>query len=64
MKKNIEYKGANVSERIKYSYDEEELRMDATCRNFRQVQIKGGREVFRDLLYYFDRAVKRFNKRS
>lgn len=43
---------SNVAEHIKHIYEEEELRMDATCRNFRQVQIEGGREVPRDLLHY------------
>lgn len=62
MEKPVEDKGANVSECIKYIYEEEELGMDATCRNFRQVQIEGGREGSRDLLYYFDRAVKDLTK--
>lgn len=43
---------SNVAEHIKHIYEEEELRMDATCRNFRQVQIEGGREVSRDLPHY------------
>ena len=43
---------SNVAEHIKHIYEEEELRMDATCRNFRQVQIEGGREVPRDLLQF------------
>lgn len=42
----------NVTEHIKHIYEEEELRMDATCRNFRQVQIEGGREVSRGLPHY------------
>lgn len=52
MKKPVEDKGINVAEHIKHIYEEEELRMDATCRNFRQVQIEGGREVSRDLPHY------------
>lgn len=43
---------SNVVEHIKHIYEEEELKKDATCRNFRQVQIEGGREVSRDLPHY------------
>ena len=35
----------NVVEHIKHIYDEEELGIDATCRNFRQVQKEGNRNV-------------------
>lgn len=52
MKKPVENKGINVIEHIKHIYEEEELRIDATCRNFRQVQIEGGCEVSRGLPHY------------
>jgi hypothetical protein len=42
----------NVVEHIKHIYDEEELNIEATCRNFRQVQIEGSRSVTRELPFY------------
>lgn len=42
----------NVVEHIKHIYDEEELSTSATCRNFRQVQMEGNREVARELPHY------------
>ena len=36
-------------EHIKHIYDEDELAMDATCRNFRQVQKERDLEVVRNL---------------
>lgn len=53
---------SNVAEYIKHIYEEEELRMDATCRNFRQVQIEDEYGVSRDVLYYFNCAVKDLTK--
>ncbi|HOV15345.1 MAG TPA: virulence RhuM family protein [Spirochaetota bacterium] len=42
----------NITEHIKNIYDEGELVQEATCRNFRQVQKEGNRDVTRDILYY------------
>ena len=42
----------NIVEHIKHIYDEKELEMSATCRNFRQVQIEGKREVSREIPFY------------
>lgn len=42
----------NVVEHIQNIYREGELQEEATCRNFRQVQIEGHREVVRELPHY------------
>ena len=42
----------NVVEHIKHIYEEGELNVIATCRNFRQVQKEGNRNVARDLPFY------------
>ena len=42
----------NVVEHIKHIYEEKELTEEATCRNFRQVQIEGKRSVTRALPFY------------
>ena len=42
----------NVVEHIKNIYQEGELLEEATCRNFRQVQTEGNREVSRELPFY------------
>ena len=42
----------NIVEHIKHIYDEGELDENATCRNFRQVQKEGARNVERELLFY------------
>lgn len=42
----------NVVEHIKNIYQEGELQEEATCRNFRQVQTEGNREVSRELPFY------------
>ena len=42
----------NVIEHIKHIYEEGELDENATCRNFRQVQIEGSRSVERELPFY------------
>ncbi|GMO45753.1 MAG: virulence RhuM family protein [Termitinemataceae bacterium] len=42
----------NVVEHIKHIYDEGELTAGATCRNFRQVQLEGNREVARTVPNY------------
>ena len=42
----------NVVEHIKHIYEEGELDENATCRNFRQVQIEGNRNVERELPFY------------
>lgn len=42
----------NVVEHIKHIYEEEELSITATCRNFRQVRIEGSRKVSRELPFY------------
>ena len=43
---------ANVSEHIKNIFEEGELEENSTVRNFRTVQIEGGRTVNRSLIYY------------
>ena len=43
---------ANVSEHIKNIFEEGELEENSTVRNFRTVQIEGGRTVNRSLTYY------------
>ena len=42
----------NVVEHIKHIYEEGELNETSTCRNFRQVQKEGNRNVTRDLPFY------------
>ncbi len=42
----------NIVEHIKNIYFEGELEKDLTCRNFRQVQIEGSREVSREIPFY------------
>jgi len=42
----------NILEHIKNIYDEEELDINSTCRNFRQVRKEGNRQVARELPYY------------
>ena len=42
----------NVVEHIKNIYEEEELDADSTCRNFRQVQKEGKRNVSREIPFY------------
>jgi hypothetical protein len=43
---------SNIVEHIKHIFEEEELYSEATCRNFRQVQIEGSREVARTIPFY------------
>ncbi len=42
----------NVAEHIKHISEEGELDENSTCRNSRQVQMKGNREVTRNILNY------------
>lgn len=42
----------NVVEHIRHIYQEGELTEDSTCRNFRQVQTEGNREVSREIPFY------------
>ncbi|MDR2999826.1 MAG: virulence RhuM family protein [Fibromonadaceae bacterium] len=42
----------NIVEHISNIYKESELLTNSTCRNFRQVQIEGKRQVARELPYY------------
>lgn len=42
----------NIVEHIKHIFDEKELTQEATCRNFRQVQMEGNRSVERDTVLY------------
>ena len=42
----------NISQHLQNIYEEEELKMEATCKNFLQVRLEGGREVSRSLEYY------------
>lgn len=42
----------NVVEHIRHIYEEGELEENATCRNFRQVRLEGGREVARTIPHY------------
>ncbi len=42
----------NVNEHIKHIFEEGELKEEATCRNFRQVQQEGNRQVSRELPFY------------
>lgn len=43
---------STISEHIKNVFDEGELNIDATVRNFRTVQAEGNREVTRDIEHY------------
>ncbi len=42
----------NVVEHVKHIYEEQELDIDSTCRNFRQVRQEGNRQVERDIPFY------------
>ncbi len=42
----------NIVEHIKNIYSEGELEKESTCRNFRQVQTEGNREVAREIPFY------------
>jgi hypothetical protein len=42
----------NVVEHIKHIFEEGELSENATCRNFRQVQMEGNRNVEREIPFY------------
>ena len=42
----------NIVEHIKHIYEEEELDVNSTCRNFRQVQKEGNRNVTREIPFY------------
>lgn len=42
----------NVVEHIKHIYEEGELSVESTCRNFRQVRKEGSREVSREIPFY------------
>lgn len=42
----------NVVEHIKHIYEEQELDIDSTCRNFRQVRQEGNRQVEREIPFY------------
>ena len=42
----------NIVEHIRHIYEEGELDESATCRNFRQVQIEGNRQVSREIPFY------------
>lgn len=42
----------NITEHIRHIYEEGELDEASTCRNFRQVQIEGNRQVAREIPYY------------
>jgi hypothetical protein len=42
----------NIVEHIKHIYEEDELDEAATCRNFRQVQMEGRRNVARTIPFY------------
>ena len=43
---------SNISEHIKHIFEDGELAMDATVRNFRIVQMEGSRSVERDIAHY------------
>jgi transcriptional regulator with XRE-family HTH domain len=51
-KEQISSSHSNVVEHIKHIYEDSELNENATCRNFRQVQMEGNRNVTRDLPFY------------
>ena len=42
----------NIVEHIKHIYEEGELTVESTCRNFRQVRQEGSREVSREIPFY------------
>ena len=42
----------NIVEHIKHIYEEGELSIESTCRNFRQVRHEGNREVSREIPFY------------
>jgi hypothetical protein len=42
----------NIVEHIKHIYEEGELNESSTCRNFRQVQLEGNRNVSREIPFY------------
>ena len=42
----------NIVEHIKHIYEEGELTIESTCRNFRQVRQEGSREVSREIPFY------------
>lgn len=42
----------NIVEHIKHIYEEGELTVESTCRNFRQVRLEGNREVSREIPFY------------
>ena len=42
----------NIVEHIKHIYEEGELTVESTCRNFRQVRQEGNREVSREIPFY------------
>jgi hypothetical protein len=42
----------NIVEHIKHIYEEGELAVESTCRNFRQVRLEGNREVSREIPFY------------
>jgi len=52
MAKLFQTSRTNVVEHIKHVYSDGELDEKATCRNFRQVRIEGGREVNREMTFY------------
>lgn len=43
---------SNIVEHIKHIYEEGELSVEATCRNFRQVRMEGNRQVERTIPHY------------
>jgi len=49
---------SNIVEHIKHIYDEGELVVESTCRDFRQVRMEGKRQVTRTLSYYYTTTSK------
>ena len=43
---------SNIVEHIKHIYEDCELALEATCRNFRQVRMEGNRQVSREIPHY------------
>lgn len=43
---------SNISEHIKHIFEEGELKLDSTVRNFRTVRLEGNRQVERDIEHY------------
>jgi hypothetical protein len=43
---------ANISEHIKNIYDQQELEVNSTVRNFRTVRFEGNRQISRNLIHY------------